>query len=144
MELINGLPMVLKNGELTHKIIGCAMKVHSKLGNGFPEAIYHTALQIEFSKANLVFVHEFEMPIYYDGIKIGQRRVDFLVENSVSVELKAVVRLEDVHLAQAKNYLEAYDLSTGLLINFGAMSLEFKRIFNNRAHGSYVNVQEQR
>jgi len=114
---------------LTHVIIGCAMKVHSTLGNGFQEVIYQRALAIEMEKQGLAFSREQEMPIFYDGIDIGTRRVDFLVENRVLVELKALIKLEDVHLAQALNYLEAFKLPTGLLINFGARSLEFKRLY---------------
>lgn len=116
---------------LTHAIIGCAMKVHATLGNGFQEVIYQRALAIEMQKHGLGFFREQEMPIFYDGIDIGTRRVDFLVENRVLVELKALVRLEDVHLAQALNYLEAFRLPTGLLINFGARSMEFKRLIKN-------------
>ncbi len=117
--------------ELTHKIIGCAMNVHKKMGNGFQEVIYQRCLAIEFEKSRLGFEREQEMKIYYDGTEVGTRRVDFLVENKVLVELKAIIKLEDVHLAQAKNYLEAFGLQTGLLINFGSKSLEFKRLFNN-------------
>ncbi len=114
--------------ELTYKIIGCAMKVHSTLGNGFREVIYQRALAIEFRKAGLSFARELEMQIFYEGEDIGTRRVDFLVENEVMVELKASVALEDVHLAQGLNYLVAYKLDKGLLINFGAKSLEVKRL----------------
>ncbi len=114
--------------ELTYKIIGCAMKVHSSLGNGFQEVIYPRALKIAFIKAGLHFVRELEMPIFYDSVNIGTRRVDFLVEENVMVEIKAVVSLEDVHLAQGLNYLVAYKLNKGLLINFGAKSLEVKRL----------------
>jgi len=119
-----------KFSELTGKIIGCAMEVHKILGNGFQEIIYQRALEKEMVLQCLNFAREFEMPINYKGEQIGKRRVDFLVEGVVSVELKAVVKLEDVHLAQAINYLEAYNLETGLLINFGAKSLEFKRLIN--------------
>lgn len=115
---------------LTHKIIGCAMKVHSTLGNGFQEVIYQRALAIEMRKHDLVFEREKEMQILYDGEHIGTRRVDFFVENSIMVELKALIKLEDVHLAQAMNYCQAYDLPIGLLINFGARSLEYKRVYN--------------
>jgi GxxExxY protein len=87
---------------------------------------------IEMRKNGLNFSREFEMPIYYDGIQIGTRRVDFFVEELISVELKAVIHLENVHLAQAKNYLEAYNIEVGLLINFGAVSLEYKRLTNNK------------
>ncbi len=119
-----------KYSDLTGKIIGCAMTVHSALGNGFQEVIYQWALEIEMSEANIEFSREHEMPIYYKHQQIGSRRVDFLVEGVVSVELKALINIEDVHLAQAINYLEAYDLEIGLLINFGARSLEFKRVQN--------------
>jgi len=114
----------------THKIIGCAMKVHSTLGNGFQEVIYQRALAIEMEKQGLGFKREMEMAIYYDGIDIGTRRVDFFVEDQIMVELKALIKLEDVHLAQAMNYCQAYNLPIGLLINFGAKSLEFKRVYN--------------
>jgi len=116
---------------LTHSIIGCAMKVHSVLGNGFQEVICQRAMAIEMKKQCLDFSREQEMPIFYDSVDIGTRRVDFLVANKVLVELKAIIKLEDVHLAQALNYLEAFRLSTGLLINFGARSLEFKRLYKN-------------
>lgn len=121
-----------KYSELTSKIIRCAMNVHSALGNGFQEVIYQRALEIEMADSNIPFSREFEMPVYYKQQQIGTRRVDFLVEEIVSVELKAIIKLEDVHLAQAINYLEAYDLEIGLLINFGAKSLEFKRIENKK------------
>ncbi len=121
-----------KYSELTAKIIGCAMKVHSALGNGFQEVIYQRALQIEMSDQGILFSREHEIPIYYNHQHIGTRRVDFLVEKTVSVEIKALTKLEDVHLAQAINYLEAYDLEVGLLINFGTKSLEFKRLANKK------------
>lgn len=120
----------MKYEGLTHKIIGCAMKVHSTLGNGFQEVIYQRALAIEMQKQGLGFQREMEMTIYYEGIDIGTRRVDFFVEDIIMVELKAVIKLEDVHLAQAMNYCQAYNLPIGLLINFGAKSLEFKRVYN--------------
>lgn len=114
--------------DLTYKIIGCAMKVHSTLGNGFQEVIYQRALALEMRKAGLDFSRELEMSIFYDGEEIGTRRVDFLVENEVMVELKALVAIEDVHLAQGLNYLVAYKIDKGLLVNFGARSLEVKRL----------------
>ena len=104
------------------------MEVHRFLGNGFQEVIYQRALAIEFSRQNISFSREHEMNIFYKGENIGTRRVDFFVDGKVMVELKAIIHLEDVHLAQAINYLEAYGLETGLLINFGAKSLEFKRV----------------
>lgn len=120
----------MKEKELTHKIIGCSMKVHSTLGNGFQEVIYQRALAIEMEKQGLSFIREMEMGIYYDGQPIGSRRVDFFVEDKIMVELKAVIRLEDAHLAQAMNYCQAYKLPIGLLINFGSKSLQFKRVYN--------------
>ena len=118
--------------ELTSRVIGCAMAVHSALGNGFQEVIYQRALKIEMTDQRLSFAREQEMPVYYKGRQIGSRRVDFLMDNAVSVELKAISKLEEVHLAQAINYLEAYDLEVGLLINFGAKSLEFRRVANRK------------
>jgi len=106
------------------------MKVHSTLGNGFQEVIYQRALAIEMEKQGLGFQREMEMSIFYEGIDIGTRRVDFFVEENIMVELKALIKLEEVHLAQAMNYCQAYNLPIGLLINFGAKSLEFKRVYN--------------
>lgn len=122
----------LQYNDLTRKIIGAAMKVHQTLGNGFQEVIYQRALMIEFRKADLSFSREHEMPIFYEGVHIGTRRVDFFVEGKVMVELKAIITLENVHMAQTINYLEAYNLEVGLLINFGATSLEFKRFHNKK------------
>ena len=119
-----------KYEEITKKIIGAAMKVHSTLGNGFQEVIYQRAMEIEMRKSGLLFVREFNMPIFYDGEQIGERRVDFFVEGMISVELKAREVLEKVHYAQARNYLEAYNLEVGLLLNFGGISLEYKRLEN--------------
>jgi len=116
----------------THKIIGCAMKVHSTLGSGFQEVIYQRAMEIEMKKQGVPFGREIEMGIFYDGIEIGTRRVDFFVDEIIMVELKAISKLEDVHLAQAINYLEAYNLPIGLLINFGSKSMEFKRVYNTK------------
>jgi len=121
-----------KYSELTGKIIGCAMEVHKRLGNGFQEVIYQRALEIEMHRAEIDFSREHEMPIFYRDKQIGTRRVDFLVSGLVSVELKALTKLEDVHLAQAINYLEAYNLEIGMLINFGAKSLEYKRLINSK------------
>lgn len=122
----------MKYADITEKIIKCSMKVHNTLGNGFQEVIYQRALEIEMNKTGLEFSREFEMPILYDGIHIGTRRVDFFVENKISVEVKAIIQLENVHLAQAMNYLEAYNLEIGLLINFGANSIQFKRLTNKK------------
>ncbi len=108
------------------------MEVHKRLGNGFQEVIYQRALQIEMRLAALSFTREQEMLIFYRKEEIGTRRVDFLVEGLISVELKAMSKLEDSHFAQGINYLEAYDLEIGLLINFGEMSLNFKRLTNKK------------
>lgn len=118
--------------ELTYKIIGCAMEVHKQLGNGFQEVIYQRALAIEMQLKEIEFSREHEMQIQYKGYNIGTRRVDFFVEEKIMVEIKAIIALEDVHLAQAMNYVEAYDLEIGLLINFGAKSLQHKRVHNNK------------
>lgn len=121
-----------KYKEITHKIIGCAMEVHKILGNGFQEAVYQNAMSIEMSLASLSFNEEFEMPVYYKGHHIKTRRVDFLVESDISVELKAVHILDESHIAQAINYLEAYNLEIGLLLNFGCKSLQFRRFINSK------------
>ena len=108
------------------------MEVHKYLGNGFQEVIYQRALAIEMSTLGINYSREHEMGIEYKGHPIGTRRVDFFVENQVMLEIKAVINLEDVHLAQAMNYVEAYGLEIGLLVNFGARSLQFKRVHNNK------------
>lgn len=123
--------MINKNypdSELTGKIIGCAMEVHKILGNGFQEVIYQRALAIEMAGQGLDFSREHEMEIFYKDENIGSRRVDFFVEGKIMVELKAIIQLDDIHLAQAINYLEAYNMEVGLLINFGSKSLQFKRV----------------
>ena len=114
--------------ELTGKIIGCAMEVHKHLGNGFQEIVYQRALSIELYLQGISHEREKEMPLKYKGNDIGTRRVDFFVAEKIMVEIKAVIKLEDVHLAQAINYLEAYHMEIGLLINFGSSSLQFKRV----------------
>ncbi len=116
----------------TAKIIGAAMEVHKRLGNGFQEIIYQRALAIEFTERLITYDREFVMPIHYKSNKIGSRRVDFLVFDNISVEIKALIALENVHLAQAINYLEAYNLEIGLLINFGSKKLDFKRVVNSK------------
>jgi len=126
-----------KYSELTARIIGCAMEVHAVLGNVFQEVIYQRALAYEMELRCLAFAREFEMPVLYKDLQVGTRRVDFLVENKISVELKALVKLEPVHLVQAINYLEAYNLEVGLLINFGGTSLEFHRLHNKKVKISY-------
>ena len=108
------------------------MTVHNTLGSGFREVNNQRALAIEMEKQGMGFARETEMMIYYDGIEIGTRRVDFFVEDKIMVELKAVSSLDDLHLAQVMNYLEAYKLPVGLLINFGSKTMEFKRVFNTK------------
>ncbi len=124
----------LKHKDISEKIIGAALEVHKFLGNGFQELIYQRALAYEMSQVGLEFTREIEQDIYYKELKepIGTRRADFVVEGKVLVELKATIQLEDVHLAQALNYLKAYHLVVGLLINFGSKSLTFKRLVLNR------------
>ncbi|MBN8584062.1 MAG: GxxExxY protein [Ignavibacteria bacterium] len=122
----------MKYEELTGKIIGCAMKVHTVLGNGFQEIIYQRALAIEMTLAGLSFEAEKEMKIYYRGHQVGTRRSDFFVEEKIMVEIKAKSNLDDENLNQAMNYLEAYNMEIGLLINFGSKSLQFKRVHNNK------------
>jgi GxxExxY protein len=119
-----------KYSALTGKIIGCAMEVHKILGNGFQEVIYQRALAKEMEMQGLSFSREHDMEIFYKDEKVGTRRVDFLVEGHISVELKAISLMDDTHFAQAINYLEAYNLEIGLLINFGGKSLQFKRLIN--------------
>ncbi|MCB0738496.1 MAG: GxxExxY protein [Bacteroidetes bacterium] len=138
-----------KYSELTGKIIGCAMEVYKILENGFThfcylffngirecfafqDVIYQRALAKEMLLQGVGFSMEHEMPIFYKEEQIGTRRVDFLVEDVISVDLKAVIQTEDVHLVQAINYLEAYNIEVGLLINFGVKSLKFKRLINSK------------
>ena len=127
-----------KYGEITEKIIGAAFRVHGTLGNGFQEVIYQRALELELRCMAMDFVREFEMPIHYMDQHIGTRRVDFLIENKISVELKAMIKLEDVHIAQAINYLEAYNLEIGLLLNFGSKRLEFNRFTNKKYNPQFL------
>jgi len=121
-----------KYSDITAKILSCSFEVHKYLGNGFQEVIYQRALAIEFELQKIYYSREFEMPVFYKEKQIGTRRVDFLIQNLISVELKAVIKLEDVHLAQAINYLEAYNLEIGMLLNFGSKSLEYKRLINSK------------
>lgn len=120
----------LKFKDLTEKTIGASFEVHKFLGNGFQEVIYQRALAYELQKAGLDFQREIEQDIFYKDLEepIGTRRADFVIEQKVLVELKAIIQLEDVHLAQILNYLKAYKIEVGLLINFGSKSLTFKRV----------------
>ncbi len=141
--MIDGIiEKMYKYSDITEKIIGASMKVHASLGNGFQEVIYQRALAIEMEEYTVKFQRELEMPIYYKGRNIGGRRVDFFVEDKIMVELKAIIQLENVHLAQAKNYLEAYNIEVGLLINFGATSLQFKRLENQKFVGNPFPINQ--
>ncbi len=122
--------------ELTYKVIGCAMEVHKTLGNGFQEVIYQRCLAIELSNKRIDFKREVEQEIYYKENTVGTRRADFIIDNKLVVELKAVIELEDVHLSQAKNYLTAYNFDIGLLINFGSASLQYKRVYRSNKNKS--------
>ena len=133
----------MKHEELTYKIIGCAMEVHKHLGNGFQEVVYQRALAIEMKMQGIKFSREHEMSLSYKGYNIGTRRVDFFVEEKIMVEIKALINLEDVHLAQAMNYVEAYHLEIGLLINFGSKSLQHKRVHNNNLVQKSDNQENQ-
>ena len=117
---------------LTYDVIGCAMNVFNTLGNGFQEVIYQRCLAIELELKGINFEREVEQTVYYKGIQVGTRRSDFVIESKFTVELKALINLEDVHLAQAKNYVVAYNFDKGLLINFGAKSLQYKLVFNSK------------
>jgi len=124
--------MKFKYSDITEKIIGACMKIHRHLGSGFQEVIYQRCLEVELRTAGLKFESEKEQNIFYESTCVGTRRVDFLVEEKILVELKAQIKLEHLHLAQAINYLEAFNLEVGLLINFGGRSLEYRRLYNKR------------
>ncbi len=129
----------MEKDQLTYDIIGCAMNVFNTLGNGFQEVIYQRCLAIELEMKGISFEREVEQTVFYKGIIVGTRRADFVVENKLTVELKALVNLEDVHLAQAKNYVVAYNFDKGLLINFGSKSLQYKLVFNR--HNNSENLE---
>lgn len=128
-----------KYKKIKEKIIGASMKVHTTLGNGFQEVIYQRALALQMETDNVMFQRECNMPIYYLDKQIGERRIDFFVEEKICVELKAITNLEPVHFAQAKNYLEAFNIEIGLLINFGAQSLIYRRLENQKYNPYFIN-----
>ena len=130
MENDNFVRPQYQDSALTGKIIQCAMTVHSEIGNGFPERIYQNALAIELTRAGINFSREQEIDVSYKGIFVGKRRADFIIEGRIILETKALKELENIHLAQAINYLEAYKLKVGLLINFGSRRLQYKRLMN--------------
>lgn len=126
----------LKYAEITHKLIGCAMRVHIAMKSGHRENVYQRCLAIEMKRAGLIFKQEADMPIYFIDVIVGRRRVDFLVEEKICVEIKAQTNLEKEHLAQAINNLETHHLEIGLLLNFGSGNLQYRRIYNNKVkHG---------
>jgi GxxExxY protein len=125
-------PIALKHSDITEKIIGCAMKVHSRMRSGYVESVYQKCLSIEFENSGLHFQMEVDHPIYYEGVIVGRRRVDFLIDDMIVVEIKALSEITNAHIAQALNYLETHQLEIGLLINFGGKSLQFKRLINER------------
>ena len=120
-----------RHNALTREVIGCAMRVYGALGSGFPENIYHRSLALELARTGLAFEQEIHLPVFYPDTQVGARRVDFLIESVVLVELKALAELTSLHYAQIINYLKAYRLEVGLLINFGEQSLHFKRFIQN-------------
>ena len=123
---------VKKYEPITEKIIGSAFEVHKHLGNGFQEVIYQRAMEIEMAGKNLSFKRDYEAPVFYKGNGVGLRRVYFLVEENILVELKAITEINEIHFAQVINYLEAFQLEIALLINFGEKSLRMKRFLNSR------------
>jgi GxxExxY protein len=135
--------MEYRHAGLTGEIIGAALEVHKELGGGFQELIYQRALAIEFSIRRIDYAEEKETPVYYKTSNIGSRRVDFLISGMICVELKALIKLEEVHLAQALNYLEAFNLEVGLLINFGGKSLEVKRLYNTKYNDTAKDYQKK-
>lgn len=128
-----------KYSKITGAIIGSAMQVHSALGNGFPEVIYQRSLAIEFQTEEITYNREVSMPLYYKGKSVGKRRVDFVVEDKVLVELKAVSEINETHFNQILNYLTAFQIEIGLLINFGENSLNFKRFINSKLNTNKAN-----
>jgi GxxExxY protein len=128
--------------DLTGEIIGCAMEVHRQMGPGFQEYVYQRALEIELQQKAVKYQREFDIKIFYKGEYIALRRVDFLINDVITVELKARTEIEDLHLAQAINYLESSVYPVGLLINFGAKSLQFKRLYNKKLLNNQTKSNE--
>ena len=118
----------LGNTELTDRIIGAAIRVHKELGPGFLESMYEEALAIEFATAALPFERQKLLPVFFREHLIGEHRLDFVVEGSVIVELKAISALEDVHFAIVRSYLKAANLSDALLLNFATARLTVRRV----------------
>ncbi|HUQ97319.1 MAG TPA: GxxExxY protein [Chitinophagaceae bacterium] len=129
----------LKYNQVTQTIIGAAMKVHSKMKNRYVAAVYQKCMDIELKKAGLEFQQEIDLPIYYDGVIVRRKRIDYIVDKKIILELKAITTLENNHLAQAINYLESHLLQIGLLLNFGGKSLQFKRLVNGQKTDALKN-----
>ena len=130
----------MEKGDLTYRINGCAMTVHKKLNRGCREYVYCRALAIELRQAQIPFQREVWLPIYYDGFKIAARRVDFLCDNQVTIEVKAISQLENRDMSQALNTLEQINIEKGLLLNFGALVLAFKHLFNNKYEPNKISM----
>jgi GxxExxY protein len=133
----------MEKDDLTYGIIGCAMKVHRELGSGYQEVIYQRSLALELSVAEILFERELKRDIYYKGVHVGTRRADFVIGNKLIIEIKALAKLDDVHLAQVKNYVVAYNYPRGLLFNFGSSSLQYNLIFNHRYDKNLCHPQSK-
>lgn len=123
------------HSDITAEILNVAFEVHKIIGPGFVELVYLRSMLVECGLRNIETDSEIELPIYYKNVRVGSRRADLLVKKKVIVELKAVVELNDNHLAQAINYLEAFNLEVGLLLNFESKSLQYKRVI----HPKFLN-----
>ena len=121
--------------DLTSKIIGAAIKVHKELGSAYEEKIYQRALQIEFQKIGIKSVRESEVDIQYSGIGVGKKKLDFVIENKIVVELKKADEINNVHVAQVASYLQALGLKLGLILNFGLSKLQIKRVIAKGTEG---------
>ena len=123
----------LRDSEITESIIAAAIAVHRELGPGFLESVYEQALAVEFAIRGIAFVRQKTIPLFYRDYQIGEHRLDFVVEDKIVVELKAVEALENVHFAIVRSYLKAAELSDGLILNFSSMSLPVKRVRRERS-----------
>src|SRR6184192_406118 len=124
---------LLRDSEITESIIAAAIAVHRELGPGFIESVYEQALAVEFALKGIAFVRQKPIPLFYRDHQIGEHRLDFLVENKIIVELKAVEALENVHFAIVRSYLKATGLADGLILNFSTMPLTVKRVWRERS-----------
>jgi GxxExxY protein len=125
---------MLMDKQLTEKIIGAAIAVHCQLGPGFLESVYEEALAIEFGVAGIPFERQFPVSIFYRDQRVGEHRLDFLVNKSVVVELKAILELDKIHFAVVRSYLKAVDVQSGLILNFATMPLTIKRVGREEAN----------